>query len=360
MQHCCVDSLLWEKGVETAPLSRRAWVVQEIFLAARVLHFSSNQLFWECSDLRACEIFPAGIPLSLFPWSTKGLMSMSDWRRDRWQRYDGDPVSDPYMTWDRIFCSYSNCQLTKGDDKLVALSGIAKSLQASLSGDKYLAGLWRNRLQNYLVWSAHRSYDVEKLSYKSSCRRPEPYRAPFWSWASLDGGISNVYTEIPTHAFEVSQCSILDANITLLSDDPMGQVLQGYIRVRGQMTRLRSLKDTGIFSVTVWLQGVEWAQIGGEPVWDVGPITDAPAYFLIVLECVQPAAAIDLALNMVDQRMFGLMLTRSKLATQEFQRCDSFMISSQEDCQILKESCCFFQEKVKDERIEHSMIDGIY
>jgi hypothetical protein len=168
-----------------------------------------------------------------------------------------------------------------------------------------------------------------------------------------------VYTEIPIHAFEVSQCNILGANVTLLSDDPMGQVLQGYIRVRGQMTRVKSVEDTGILSTTVWLQGVESAEIRCMPVWDVGPITGAPIYFLIVLEYVEPAAAIDPALNMVDQRMFGLILTRSLLATQDFQRCGSFMLWSEEDCQTLKESCCFFQEKAKDERIEHIMIDGI-
>jgi hypothetical protein len=359
VQHCCVDSLLWETGVETAPLSRRAWVVQEIFLAPRVLHFSSNQLFWECSSLRACETFPAGLPRSLFPWSTKGLISMSDWRKYRWLYYDGDPISDPYMTWDLVVSSYSKCQLTKSDDKLVALSGIAKNLQASLRGDIYLAGLWSSRLPNQLVWSAHRSFVWETLSYTSSCRRPESYRAPSWLWASLDGWISNVYTEIPIHAFEVSQCNILGANVTLLSDDPMGQVLQGYIRVRGQMTRVKSVEDTGILSTTVWLQGVESAEIRCMPVWDVGPITGAPIYFLIVLEYVEPAAAIDPALNMVDQRMFGLILTRSLLATQDFQRCGSFMLWSEEDCQTLKESCCFFQEKAKDERIEHIMIDGI-
>ena len=46
-----VPEKLWEDGLSNAALNRRAWVVQERILAPRVLHFSMNQLFWECSEL---------------------------------------------------------------------------------------------------------------------------------------------------------------------------------------------------------------------------------------------------------------------------------------------------------------------
>jgi hypothetical protein len=46
-----VPEKLWEDGLSTAPLNQRAWVVQERILAPRVLHFSGNQLFWECNEL---------------------------------------------------------------------------------------------------------------------------------------------------------------------------------------------------------------------------------------------------------------------------------------------------------------------
>jgi hypothetical protein len=41
--------------------------------------------------------------------------------------------------------------LTKEDDRLIALSGVAQQLQLHLD-DEYLAGLWRKDLLNELVW----------------------------------------------------------------------------------------------------------------------------------------------------------------------------------------------------------------
>jgi hypothetical protein len=42
---------LWEHGLSNGPLNKRAWVAQERILAPRMLHFASNQLFWECNEL---------------------------------------------------------------------------------------------------------------------------------------------------------------------------------------------------------------------------------------------------------------------------------------------------------------------
>ena len=42
---------LLENGLSNEPLNRRAWVTQERILTPRVLHFSRNQLFWECNEL---------------------------------------------------------------------------------------------------------------------------------------------------------------------------------------------------------------------------------------------------------------------------------------------------------------------
>ena len=58
----------WEKDLELAPLNRRAWVMQERFLSPRVLHFSRSQIFWECLEITAGEMFPLGIPKLLKPY----------------------------------------------------------------------------------------------------------------------------------------------------------------------------------------------------------------------------------------------------------------------------------------------------
>ena len=58
----CIDRELWLREVSQSPLGRRAWVVQERLLAPRVIHFGANQLFWECNGLKACELYPNGLP----------------------------------------------------------------------------------------------------------------------------------------------------------------------------------------------------------------------------------------------------------------------------------------------------------
>ena len=52
------DMQMWEKNIEDAPLNRRAWVVQKRLLSRANLLFGSKQLFWECREHRACEMFP--------------------------------------------------------------------------------------------------------------------------------------------------------------------------------------------------------------------------------------------------------------------------------------------------------------
>ena len=53
---------VWAHSVGRAPLSRRAWVVQERSLARRNLRFGAESMFFECHGLEACETFPGQLP----------------------------------------------------------------------------------------------------------------------------------------------------------------------------------------------------------------------------------------------------------------------------------------------------------
>ncbi|KAH7303228.1 heterokaryon incompatibility protein-domain-containing protein [Stachybotrys elegans] len=59
----------WTNDLELGPLNLRAWVMQERFLATRVLHFTKSQVCWECIETRSSEIFPKGIPAQAEPAS---------------------------------------------------------------------------------------------------------------------------------------------------------------------------------------------------------------------------------------------------------------------------------------------------
>lgn len=167
------------------PLFRRGWVFQERLLCRRMLHFAQDQIYWECSSHDSaesedhtfkCESSPIRLgPGSRSPWRYGSLWSIDE-RLLKSRRADA---------WFLIVSTYSALYLTYPDkDKFFALNGIAKRA-ASLrdSDDAYVAGMFRKSLLLQLRW--HTRND---LSRGVNCsRRSAAWRAPSWSWLSVDG-----------------------------------------------------------------------------------------------------------------------------------------------------------------------------
>ena len=130
----------WGKWVSRSTLNRRGWVFQERLLSPRTLHFAS-QLFWECRMLQACETYPEGIPnddeLYTELHGSEYSISLKNWQNEDWVY---------------LVKAFIQCSITKPEDRLVAIAGIAKSLQPLLK-DEYLAGLWKKDIPYNLVWS---------------------------------------------------------------------------------------------------------------------------------------------------------------------------------------------------------------
>ncbi|KAI5778610.1 heterokaryon incompatibility protein-domain-containing protein [Geopyxis carbonaria] len=149
-----IDLGLWRDKVSNAPLNSRAWVVQERLLAPRVLHFTENQLAWECFELDACETYPRGIPTA-FSVTDAGFKHLNPAMGNAELKASVRSVPDPawrfYDIWQWIVSKYMQCGLTKSHDKLIALSGIATHFQTLLK-DEYLAGLWSSYLPYQLLW----------------------------------------------------------------------------------------------------------------------------------------------------------------------------------------------------------------
>jgi len=136
----------------------------------------------------------------------------------------------PASSWANLVHSYTSCSLTNPGDKLVALSGVAKLLQ-EVSGDEYLAGLWRKHLPSQLLW--------KRTSDQTSPLLPaQEYRAPSWSWASVDGRLS----------CSSWQCQCILIDILEASVEPAGVDKGGLIRSTGPLTtiELEDIKDEEI------------------------------------------------------------------------------------------------------------------
>jgi len=84
-----------------------------------------------------------------------------------------------YSEWYRMIFEYSQRGLTFPKDKLPALAGVAQKL-ADYSGNEYVAGLWKDDLYRGIMWAP---------VWVSEIKRTETYRAPSWSWSSIDGRV---------------------------------------------------------------------------------------------------------------------------------------------------------------------------
>jgi len=128
--------------------------------------------------------------------------------------------------------AYTRCNLTKSEDKLVAMSGLAKRVQ-SLLCDEYLAGLWRSNLPHDFLWR------LDPRHHPST--RPALYRAPTWSWAIVETPIRFPGYLLGTEIV----ITILDCGVDLTLRDPTGQVTDGFICLRGSAIPSRISRRRG-------------------------------------------------------------------------------------------------------------------
>ena len=225
---------IWEQGINRAPLNRRGWVVQERYLARRNLHFGSDSMFFECHELEACETFPAGLP-STFNAHLINRFKAVDLPSDQLPTARATSVLE---SWKKIVLAFMACGFTYPSDKVVAFSGIAEEF-GSRSDDIYLAGLWKTCFFNeQLLWYVN----AKKQVNGQPCARPLIYRAPSWSWLSIDGRINFNIT------FQPSLIEVLEANVILAdNNNPTGEVRHGVVSLCALLkyAKFRAAADQG-------------------------------------------------------------------------------------------------------------------
>ncbi|KAF4550212.1 Hypothetical protein D9617_18g034030 [Elsinoe fawcettii] len=180
-----VRSDYWQHQVLNSKLYTRAWVFQERMLAPRMVHFTTKGLVFTCPALTATLMFPDGLPRQISSLPRRD----SQWRqgvqggvlgRELDARERGSVALERF--WTTAVREYSACDLTNGKDKLVALSGVKALIERSIGSlggrEEYLGGVWRFMLAEQLGWRV-----------VGPGKRGTEYRAPSWSWASVDGRI---------------------------------------------------------------------------------------------------------------------------------------------------------------------------
>lgn len=228
--------------VVNGPLNTRAWTLQERHLSRRILHYGRTQLLWECQSTvweESSEIEHNAYDRFGGDLKDGYLTSLSSllWRNLDPLAERHEVIATPFSTWYWLVSQYSRRLLTFGDDKLPAISGLAREF-ASCREDLYVAGLWRGDLPVGLLWHS----DSGGL-----LNRANPLRAPSWSWAAWDGPIS----------FESDWDGALDVEnvhvaVDLLDSDPFGRTGSGTIRVSGLLRPIRAAPPDNLANGRGW------------------------------------------------------------------------------------------------------------
>ncbi|KAH6887644.1 heterokaryon incompatibility protein-domain-containing protein [Thelonectria olida] len=202
------------------PLLGRAWAFQECIMSPRFLHIGHPELRWECREAILCECGDIEQKSAKVRYATV-LESGSAFQLEK-ERRD-------------LIEAYSLLSLTCETDKLPAFSGLAKQACRTAPSSEYLAGLFRGSLVVDMLWIA------QKHDPKSYRPKLEHWRAPSWSWASVDAFVvfplSSYYhisNEEPDKGSMLkSYMEIIDARCTPTTSDPTGQVSDGFVTLRG-------------------------------------------------------------------------------------------------------------------------------
>lgn len=232
------------------PLACRAWCMQESVLSNRLLHYTTDELVWECNTYQWCEY-----------GFNSGPVDLSENFNVLLRRPDMMPISTHNtdflwrVIWSNWVYIFTRRKITDLSDKLPALSGLVTKFSDTLNhclgyDHKYLAGLWEgDMLPRGLCWYVAMqatSWSSMENDFNSEYRprRSSPWRAPTWSFMSLDAPTQ-------THSafgFE-SALQIIEARTDALNweADPFGNIKSGSGRLvlRGRLIKDLDVEYTG-------------------------------------------------------------------------------------------------------------------
>lgn len=217
--------------VRNAPITGRGWTFQERILSPRILHFTTEQVFWECRE----EYLAQDDTLT---WLTKEESSSSSQTLSGLVKYNRQVPPSLIRDWYLNIAKQSSRRtLTYAKDKLPAISGIATAYHGALRCS-YIAGTWTYKLGYGLCW----------LQYYSHSAKPfQAHRRNSFSWVSADGPLS--WPSRPMDDPEESEFPfrLKTWNAPLINEhDPFGETGPCSLTVTGLLKKCRlSYEDCG-------------------------------------------------------------------------------------------------------------------
>ncbi|TVY82614.1 hypothetical protein LSUE1_G001372 [Lachnellula suecica] len=199
-------------------LNSRAWTFQERLLARRTLCFGADEISWECRTVGLSETFPQSVQDAL--QTLPGTVSVA-----KRTPFAGEVTPDLTLEWFEIVTGYSAGNLTFAKDKLVAISGVAR-LFAERFGRTYVAGMWKEDLLPQLTWF------VPVTNRSPEAEQRHVFRAPSWSWASIDSQV--LLPDALKFQGSCEYCVVIEEVSMVPSEDPFADFKGGFLRLRSR------------------------------------------------------------------------------------------------------------------------------
>lgn len=169
-----------------APLSTRAWVLQEERLSPRLLYFCGQRFYWSCAVQQHMEVATDGRTQDNSvgrPFTRGGDYEwLSEAQTFLGFRLEGNKTT-LHNEWQDLVEAYCLRNMTFSTDRFRAISGLAAQYLSvyltknnKIWDQEYFAGLWRTTFAQDLAWSVQTASDPGKALTKF---------APSWSWGSL-------------------------------------------------------------------------------------------------------------------------------------------------------------------------------
>jgi len=208
------------------PLFSRGWTYQEHQLSARILVYGLCEMVYWCSQASHRDGGHERPYWQSHNQYASRIFYLGQLGNDDQGRLPSK-LTHP-AGWADIIENYSSRELSVEDDKLPAVAAVAERYAELAPVTDYLAGLWRENLLSQCLW---RVWDSEKTS------RPQNYRAPSWSWASINGAIWPWPPLDPIEGNSLSPvCPLLHAETTSSPTmNRFGSVQAGVLRIHARM-----------------------------------------------------------------------------------------------------------------------------
>lgn len=292
------------------PVSTRAWCLQERVLSPRLLSFGRWPT-WRCGRLAASDggyyseegrAVEEGQAPATWAFSDTAAAAAAEAGAEAAEAeaealttQRPPPPPDHFRTsqllaaWRALLQDYTRRRLTFPGDKLPAIAGIAREV-ARRTGMQYRAGLWEGDALRELMWYAR------ALEWR--VRAANPWRAPSWSWASVDAPVlCDAVTDDARPLARVLRCEVVEAE---------GEGRSGYEMVRGGTVEVRGpVAELARPDVAALLRAQDLSP--AQPVSE-----DVQDWYAQIMEdlATRPAERVPVEEGLAElpERVFGLML----------------------------------------------------